>query len=114
MEDVVEEVFGEIRDEYDPKADIREEADGVYRANGDVDLDLLYDLVEFRPAEETESTTVGGLVSEWLGRVPDTGESVERDGIRVEVTAADERHVTEVRVSKSEPREDGNGTQQLY
>ncbi len=108
MEDVVEEVFGEIRDEYDPKADIKVEADGCFIANGDVDLDLLHELVEFRPSEETESTTVGGLVSEWLGRVPAIGESVERDGIRLEVTAGDERHVTEVRVCKSVPKETGN------
>jgi magnesium and cobalt exporter, CNNM family len=101
MEDVVEEVFGEIEDEYDPKADIKEESAGVFLANGDVDLDLLYELVEFRPDEETESTTIGGLVSEWLGCVPEVGEVAEQDGIRIEVTAADERHVTAVRVSRS-------------
>ena len=45
---------------------------------------------DFRPPEETESTTIGGLVTEWLGHVPHVGESIERDGIRIEVLAGDE------------------------
>ncbi len=56
--------------------------------------------LSFRPDEEMESTTVGGLVSEWLGRVPAIGESVEREGVRIEVTDADERHVEQVRISR--------------
>jgi CBS domain containing-hemolysin-like protein len=44
---------------------------------------------------------VGGLVSEWLGRVPKAGESVERDGIRVEVLASDDLRVGQVRIAKS-------------
>jgi CBS domain containing-hemolysin-like protein len=60
----------------------------------------LQELLSFRPAEETESTTIGGLVTEWLGRVPHVGETVERDGIRIEVLAGDELKVEQVRVSK--------------
>ena len=111
MEDVMEEVFGEIQDEYDPVADVKQETEGVYIVAGNVDLDRLHDLLEFRPDEETESTTVGGLVTEWLGHVPQVGEAVERDGIRIEVTAGDERHVEQVRVSRSGPAdntEDGD------
>jgi len=103
MEDVVEEVFGEIRDEYDSGSEIIREADGVYLVSGNVDLDALEDLVLFRPKEPPESTTVGGLVCEWLGRVPESGETVEREGIRLEVTAADDRHVKQVRVSRVAP-----------
>ena len=105
MEDVVEEVFGEIRDEYDPTAEVNEDGEGAYIVSGNVDLDHLHDLLEFRPDEGTESTTVGGLVTEWLGHVPEVGEVVERDGIRMEVTAGDERHVQQVRVCKSAPAE---------
>ena len=101
MEDVVEEVFGEIQDEHDQAGDISKESDGELRAlSGTVDLDLLHELVQFRPTQETESTTVGGLVTEWLGHVPQAGEVVERDGIRIEVTAADERRVEAVRISR--------------
>ena len=55
-----------------------------------LDLDRLHELLGFRPEEDTESTTVGGLVAEWLGHVPQVGESVERDGIRIEVLAGNE------------------------
>jgi CBS domain containing-hemolysin-like protein len=105
MEDVVEEVFGEIRDEYDPTAGVQQDGEGAYIVSGNVDLDHLHEMLGFRPDEGTESTTVGGLVTEWLGHVPEAGEVVERDGIRIEVTAGDERHVQQVRVCKSAPVE---------
>jgi len=102
MEDLVEEILGEIRDEHEPTQDVFQEADSSYLVSGSFDLDLLEDLLGFRPQEETESTTVGGLVTEWLGHVPQAGESVEREGIRIEVTAASERRVSQVRVSRTE------------
>jgi CBS domain containing-hemolysin-like protein len=61
----------------------------------------LSNLLGFRPEEEIESTTVGGLIAEWLGRVPQRGEFVDRNGIRIEVMAGDELRVSQVRVSKS-------------
>jgi CBS domain containing-hemolysin-like protein len=42
------------------------------------------------------------MISEWLGHVPKTGETVDRDGVRVEVLASDELRVEQVRLSKSE------------
>lgn len=100
MEDLVEEILGEIRDEHEPGRDVRHESDSTFVAPGSLDLDRLHDLLAFRPEEDTESTTVGGLVTEWLGHVPLVGECVERDGIRIDVLASDERRVREVRVSR--------------
>ncbi len=101
MEDLVEEILGEIRDEHEPDHDVRQEADQVYLAAGSLDLDRLHDLLGFRPEEDTESTTIGGLVSEWLGYVPQPGEAVERGGIRIEVLSGNERRVEEVRISRA-------------
>lgn len=101
MEDLVEEILGEIHDEHEPERDVREESDGQFVAAGSLDLDRLHDLLGFRPEEGTESTTVGGLITEWLGHVPRVGETVERDGIRIEVLASDELKVEQVRVSKA-------------
>jgi len=106
LEDVMEEVFGEIRDEHDEATDVREEAPGVYLMPGEVDLDRLEELFAFRRDEGAESTTVGGLVTEWLGRVPAPGEVVERGGIRLEVLEGDERRVSLVRVSRGAPAEE--------
>jgi CBS domain containing-hemolysin-like protein len=103
MEDLVEEILGEIRDEHEPERDVRQEADHVFIAPGSLDLDRLKDLFNFRPNGDTESTTVGGLVAEWLGHVPQVGETAEQGGIRIEVLAGNERRVEEVRISRVEP-----------
>ncbi len=100
MEDLVEEILGEIHDEHEPERDIYPEGD-AYVMSGSLDLDRLEDLLGFRPQEETESTTVGGLVSEWMGHVPHAGEAVEREGIRIEVLAGNDLRVNQVRVSKT-------------
>jgi CBS domain containing-hemolysin-like protein len=104
MEDLVEEILGEIRDEHEPERDVREEGEGCYVVAGSLDLDRLHDLFDFRPQDETESTTVGGLVTEWLGHVPRPGEAVEREGIRIEVIAGNDLRVEQVRVCRAEKK----------
>ena len=103
LEDLLEVIIGEIRDEHEPDSDVKEDGQGGYIVSGNFDLDRVGDLFDsFHREEEIESTTVGGLVSEWLGRVPKSGEVVERDGIRIEVLASDELRVEQVRLSKSQ------------
>lgn len=102
LEDLVEEVFGEIQDEHEPTADVTEEPNGQYVVSGNFGVDRLEELLHFRPAEEPESTTVGGLVMEWLGRVPQAGERVEQQGIKIEVLASNDLRVEQVRVSRAE------------
>jgi len=102
MEDLVEVILGEIRDEHEPGSDVTPDGAGGYIVSGNFDLGRLIDLFEFRPAEDVESTTIGGLVTEWLGRVPQPGEFVERGGIRIEVLASDELRVEQVRVSRAQ------------
>jgi CBS domain containing-hemolysin-like protein len=102
LEDLVEVIVGEIRDEHEPGSDVTEDGRGGYVVSGNFDIGRLSDMFEFRPAEEIESTTVGGLVTEWLGRLPAPGEVVERDGIRIEILASDELRVEQVRISKSQ------------
>jgi Mg2+/Co2+ transporter CorC len=81
MEDMVEEIVGEIHDEHEPDRDFREEPDGSFVVSGSFDLGRLSDLVDFHPLADIQSTTVGGLVTEWLGHVPTVGEEVEREGL---------------------------------
>jgi len=103
MEDLLEVIIGEIRDEHEPDSDVTEDGNGGYIVSGSFDLDRVSDLFQaFRPEEEIESTTVGGLVTEWLGHVPRPGEVVDRDGIRVEVLASDDLRVGQVRITRSQ------------
>ena len=104
MEDLVEEILGEIHDEHEPTRDVTEEGEGTYVVSGSFDVDRLHDLLGFRPQEQTESTTVGGLVTEWLGRVPHVGENIERNGIRIEVLAGNELRIEQVRISRAEKK----------
>lgn len=103
MEDLVEEVFGEIRDEHEPQHDVERNPDGSITVSGAFDLDHLHEYFGFRPGEDVESTTIGGLVSEWHGSVPKAGEVVEKDGLRIEVLSADDYRVDRVRISAAAP-----------
>jgi putative hemolysin len=100
MEDLVEVILGEIRDEHEPGSDVTEDGKGGYIVSGNFDIARAAEVLDFKPDEDIESTTIGGLVTEWLGRVPQAGESIERDGIRIEVLASDEMRVEQVRLSK--------------
>jgi putative hemolysin len=103
MEDLLEVIIGEIRDEHEPSSDVVEDGKGGYVVSGNFDLDRVADLLDtFHREDDIESTTVGGLVSEWLGRVPKAGESVDRDGIRIDVLASDELRVEQVRLARSQ------------
>ena len=71
---------------------------------GNVDVDRLDELFGVRP-EGKDSTTVAGLVSELAGRIPQKGEVIEEDGLRIEVLESTERRVERVRISLAEPRQ---------
>src|SRR6185312_12885964 len=66
MEDLVEVILGEIRDEHEPASDVQEDGHGGYIVSGNFDLARVADVLEFRPEEDIESTTIGGLVTECL------------------------------------------------
>jgi putative hemolysin len=100
LEDMVEEIVGEIHDEHEPERDFRKEADGSYVVSGSFDLGRLEDLLGCHVEDDTESTTVGGLVTEWLGHVPAAGEQTERDGISIKVLAANHLRVDQVRIAR--------------
>jgi CBS domain containing-hemolysin-like protein len=87
--------------------DVQPDEQGGYVVSGSFDVDRLQDLIHYRANTGTESTTVGGLVTEWAGHVPKVGEAIEKDGVRVEVLAGNELRVDQVRVSRVEPSQNG-------
>jgi CBS domain containing-hemolysin-like protein len=100
MEDLVEVIVGEIRDEHEPGSDVMGDGNGGFVVSGNFDLARLGDLLDFHAEEDVESTTIGGLITEWLGHVPKAGETIERAGLRAEVLAADEMRVAQVKLSR--------------
>lgn len=103
IEDMVEEIVGEIRDEHD-KVEVIQESPDTYILPGSMDIDRLNELFGFRP-EDREATTVAGLVSEIAGRIPHPGEVITDDGLRFEVLESTDRKVLRVRVKYSQPAE---------
>jgi len=103
IEDLVEEIVGEITDEHEAAQVVREN-ETSYLVPGNMDLDRLEELLGIRP-ERRDAATVAGLVSELAGRIPKKGEVIEEDGLRLEVLQASNRRVERVRVSITHPRQ---------
>ena len=103
IEDLVEEIVGEIRDEHETPEIVREN-DQSYVVSGGMDVDRLAELFGTRP-EGRESATVAGLVSELAGHIPRKGETVDDDGLRFEVLESTNRRVERVRITALEPRQ---------
>ncbi len=108
IEDLVEEIVGDIDDEYDTG----DEQDIVARGDGGFDVDARLDLEDFHtrtgidlaPAvSEEEVDSLGGLVSTITGRVPVRGEVVSLPGYEVEILEADPRRVKRLRIRKISP-----------
>ena len=110
MEDVVEEIVGEIQDEYDteesPVEDISTDAELAFRLDGRVSMDDLRDLFDLSDDDEPDEEsydTVGGFVVHRVGRIPLPGAELPfRDGIELRVESAEPRRVA--RVIASRPR----------
>jgi len=103
IEDLVEEIVGEIRDEHE-KSQVVKESEHSYIVPGNMDVDHLDELFGIR-LEGKEATTVAGLVTELAGRIPQKGEIIEEDGLRFEVLDSTDRRVERVRINAVEPRQ---------
>ena len=106
MEDILEELVGEIWDEHDEVVeDIRNEGDNVWTVSGNADLYRLLDKMDI-DEDAVESASITGWVMEQLEKVPDAGDTFEMCGWKVTITATDERRVSEIRVEKLESEEE--------
>ena len=105
IEDLIEEIVGSIRDEHETgeAETVTREQDGSWLIPGNLEVARLAELVDAGAdlPEETEATTVAGLVSEAAGRIPQAGEVIERDGIRFEILASTDRRIERLRVGRA-------------
>jgi CBS domain containing-hemolysin-like protein len=117
LEDVIEEIVGEIQDEADAEsAPVRALADGSFLADASVPLHDLEDFLnthasdgadwELRFPDDGDYGTLGGFVTATAGRVPPVGAEVDWDGLRFTVRAGDERRVARVEIARRVPTEE--------
>ncbi len=97
LEDILEEIVGEIWDEHDEIIEeIKETAERDYLVSGKANIDKFFSAIDLD--EESDNTTVGGWVMDALGKIPEVGDSFEAFDLYVEVVEMDGRRVESVRV----------------
>jgi CBS domain containing-hemolysin-like protein len=103
IEDLLEEIVGEIRDEYDVETEpIIDEGNGSFVVSGKADVDEIADRLGV-DIEREGFETVGGYLLSHLGRVPSVGETFDIDDLAIEVLEAERRRIHKVRVRRKQP-----------
>jgi putative hemolysin len=111
IEDLLEEIVGEIQDEYDVEEPmVVKLSDTEARVDGRADVDVLNELfeIELELEDSEEYDTVGGLVFHRIGKVPAPGDKVQLDGVTLTVESTDGRRVGKVLVVHRPPQGSGN------
>jgi putative hemolysin len=102
VEDLLEEIVGEIRDEYDVESEtVIDEGDGVFVFSGKVNVDEVKDRLGIE-VEREGFETVGGYLLSHLGRMPYVGERFDVDGLDVEVLEVERRRIAKVRLRRQQ------------
>lgn len=102
MEDIIEELVGEIWDEHDEEIDnISVVDDSLYRVLCTTSTEDFFDFFELEPDEESEATTVNGWLIECYGNIPEKGYAFEYENLSITVTEADEIMTHEILVKVS-------------
>jgi CBS domain containing-hemolysin-like protein len=110
VEDIVEEVVGEIADETDPAAgEVRRLADGDWFVRGHVPITDLADYGLDLPVDTDSYNSIGGFVFTELGRLPRRGDTVSADGFSIRVESVRENRIEAVRIRERRPVRPGNG-----
>jgi CBS domain containing-hemolysin-like protein len=100
IEDLLEEIVGEIQDEYDSESPMLEQlGEGVYVANGRIDIDDLNRDIGIHLPDDEESYTLAGVIYSQLQRVPDVGDVVDLDDVRLEVLEVTDNRIEQVQVT---------------
>ncbi len=104
MEDILEEIVGEIWDESDEVVEeFIKTGENTYRVLCDMDLDDMLSKFGFEPDEDSDSVSVGGWVTEEFGHIPEPGETFTFENLTVEVLKTDHKQVLEIKVTVNAP-----------
>ena len=109
LEDLLEELVGEIADEYDrEEPEVLELGDGIYRVSGKASIDDVNELLGTELPDE-EWDTVAGLMLDLLGRMPETGEEVSFRGLNLKADKVQGRRIASVLITRSRSERRGAG-----
>ncbi|MBE0478456.1 HlyC/CorC family transporter [Candidatus Aerophobetes bacterium] len=103
VEDLLEELVGEIEDEYDTETSERVQLlkDGSALVEGDTDIDEINDKLETSLPEKAESfESISGFICNHMGKIPRKGEVIEQNGVRIEVVDVDAKRIKKVKISR--------------
>ena len=103
VEDLIEEIVGDLRDEGESRNEVVRESEHSYIVPGTLEAGRLEELLDVRLAEDWHATTVGGLVTEIAGHIPHPGEVMQEGELRFEVIESTARRVGKVRVLTRPP-----------
>ena len=107
MEDILEELVGEIYDEHDEVEEfIKKTDDNVFVVKGNAPLLDVFDYIGSDVKEEFESASVGGWVTEQMEKIPVAGESFDYHNLHITVTRSTPKRVAEVKITVGEAEEE--------
>ena len=108
MEDIAEEIMGEIYDESDEQeSPIAQQPDGSYLVDGSVSIDDVFDALDYEPQDfDSDYTTIGGWLTELLDRFPAAGDSASFGRIDMTVLSAQSMRVDQVKVTLQPPEDE--------
>ena len=116
LEDLLEEIVGNIYDEFDPQeeAEIQKIGDGVWKINGSLSLSDFSDATGIELEENEDYDTIGGMVLSTLSQIPEDGTTldVSINGLDIHVTKIEDRRIEEAIVKKSEPAAEETGEEE--
>jgi putative hemolysin len=101
MEDLLEEIVGEIRDEYDVESPVIQLGDGTYRIDASISIRDLKEDYEIEIPESTEYETLSGFLLTALQRIPKTGDVVKTDGKNITILEMVGQRISKVKLEKA-------------
>ena len=107
LEDILEEIVGDIWDEHDEIIEeIKEISAGEYIVSGKANIEKLFDELEIEEDEELDAITVNGWATDALGRIPEVGDVFEANGLSVEVLEMDGRRIENLHISDTRDQDE--------
>ena len=108
IEDLLEEIVGEIRDEFDTEQPLfSASADGAYIVDAKMTISEVEEELNIELPEESEYDTVGGYVVTRMGKVPKKGEVFDENGFKITIIEADDRKIHKIKLSTTTQKHDG-------